>query len=93
MKSDEQQVKSMPWWVKILIIILFLPVFGLPKLLAGNPETDTAKILIKFYPIFVLIACVCAWYAYKQRPELTWIVLFMLALSHIAMYLLTYPLL
>lgn len=82
---------SIPLWGRVLVVACMLPAFDLPWLWAGNPETDTAKTLLWLYPAFVLVAGVCAWLSWRRGRELTFILLFLLLLSHVAMWLLCYP--
>lgn len=83
--------QPMPLWAKILVVVCALPVADLPWLWAGNPETDTARLLLRLYPVFVPLAAVCAWLAWRRSRELTFILLAVLVLSHVAMWLLCYP--
>lgn len=83
--------KPMPWWVKVLIVAVCLPLASLPWLMAGNVETDTGKILLRFYPLFVPLNAVCAWRAWRRTPEITWILILLMLLTHAAMWLLCYP--
>lgn len=92
MSSDPNTPSNpMPWWAKALIIVCMLPGLDLPWLLAGNPETDTARTLLWLYPAFVLLAGVCAWLAWGRSRQLAFILLGLLLLSHAAMWLLCYP--
>ena len=47
---------------------------------------------LRFYPVYVLAAGICAWLSYGRRPEVTWIILVLLILTHAAMWLLVNPL-
>lgn len=87
----EPDYNPMPLWAKILVAVCILPALDLPWLWAGNPETDTAKTLLWLYPAFTLLAGVCAWLAWRRSRELSFILLFLLILSHIAMWLLCCP--
>ena len=91
MSLDEIPTNPMPWWLKALIVLLTLPVLGLPWLWAGNIETDTGKTLLFFYPVFAVLAAWCAWKAWARNETLTWILLALMLLTDGAMYLLCYP--
>ena len=75
-------------WVRILIIALMLPLLAYPMLLSGAPDDSVAKSLVWIYPAYVICAGICAWVCYPERSEVTWILLFLLVLSHLGMYLL-----
>ncbi len=91
MSLDEKPTNPMPWWLKALIVLLTMPVLGLPWLWAGNIETDTGKTLLFFYPVFAVLAAWCAWKAWARNETLTWILLALMLLTDGAMYLLCYP--
>ncbi len=82
--------QPLPWYVKGLICLLVLPVFGFPVLLSDLPADNTARILTWFYPAYVIGAAVCAWMCYGRRPELTWILLVLMLMTHAAMWALVF---
>ena len=87
--TDDSNTKA-PLWLIIVTVIAMLPVLAFPVLLdspAGNEET---KALLWLYPLSVLVSGVCAVICYRQRPEVTWILLILMILSHAAMWILYY---
>ena len=78
-----------PKWVILLIIILTLPVFTLPSLLAQcPPDARPTRTLVWIYPFYMLLSAWLAWRVYVQRPYLTWILLALMILSSIAVQIL-----
>lgn len=80
--------KKMPWWVKVCIVADCLPILALPALIALCPPVQGAATLIKFYPIAIVGGGVIAWLSWKERAEITWILLAIMLLTHIAMWIL-----
>lgn len=77
----------MPWWIKFLILLAAAPVLGYPALLAHCPEdVSDIKVYLWFYPIYVVVGTVCAWLAWRRRPEVTWILIVVMLLTHAAMW-------
>ncbi len=89
--DKESGGNGMPMWIRCLIIVSALPVLALPWLWAGNPDSDTGKVLLWLYPAYVVLSTVCAYKAWRNTPELTWILIVLLLLTHGAMYILCYP--
>lgn len=89
--NDDIPQQPVPLWVKVLIVLTALPVLDLPWLWAGDPVTDTGKVLLWLYPAYVVVSAVCEWLAYRRRPEVTWILMLLLVLAHAAMWVLCYP--
>lgn len=78
-----------PWWLVVIIIVLMLPVFQLPVLLANcPPEMAGTKALLWCYPFYVLLTGWMAYACYPTRKAVSWILLFLMVLSHVSMYLL-----
>lgn len=79
----------MKWWIKLIIIVAMLPVLAYPKMLAdSNPEAGSDVTFLWIYPAYVLAAGICAWISWKKRPEITWILVVLLILTHVAMWIL-----
>lgn len=89
--NPEQQNTGTPLWLKVTAIVCALPVLAMPWLLAGHPETDTAKTLLWLYPAFVVLDAICAVAAWNRGRELTVILLVLMLLTHAAMWILCYP--
>ncbi len=79
----------MKWWIKLIIIVAMLPVLAYPKMLAdSSPEAGSEGTFLWIYPAYVLAAGICAWISWKKRPEITWILVVLLILTHVAMWIL-----
>lgn len=82
--------RKFPLWVKAVIVCSALPVLLLP-LIVGNCSAgryEDIKLFVMFYPVYVLATAVMAWISYRQRPEVTAILVVLMLLTHIAMWLL-----
>ena len=86
--SDEK--KKFPWWVKLLIIVSALPVMMLPAIIGkcGAIQYESVKMFFMFYPLYVVASTILAWISYRQRPEMTIILIILLWLTHVAMCML-----
>ena len=74
-------------WFRILLIVLALPAFAYPTLLAdGGSGNPTMRTLLWAYPLYVLGTVVCAWACYPARKEVAWILAALLLLSQIAIF-------
>lgn len=91
MSIDELPENPLPLWMKIVIVACGLPVLAFPALLNRCPEGSTAEIFLWIYPFYTLLACVLAWRCWGRRPELTWVLLLVLLLTHAAMWVLVDP--
>ena len=38
------------------------------------------------YPVYVILSCACEWKAWGRRPEVTWILMVVMLLTHAAMW-------
>lgn len=79
-----------PAWMKALIVVLSLPVLAFPMLLAGDASEGLPRLLVWLYPAYVLGSAVCAWICYGRRPEVTWILLGLMVLSHVSIFYLVF---
>ncbi|MDE6858811.1 MAG: hypothetical protein K2J65_00155 [Duncaniella sp.] len=78
-----------PTWMTILIIVVLLPVFSLPALLDTVPAgDDSLRTIVWCYPFYMLLSGYLAWFAYPQRPTVSWILIALMILSTIAVWLL-----
>ncbi len=80
-----------PWWLILIAVVMALPVFRTPALIAAcPPEPEIVRTLVMIYPIYVIVtawlACIC----WPQRKTMTWILLALMALSSVAIHLLVY---
>ncbi len=73
----------------ILIIVVLLPVFSLPALLDTVPAgDDSLRTIVWCYPFYMLLSGYLAWFAFPQRPAVSWILIALMILSTIAVWLL-----
>lgn len=80
--------RRVPVWMAVLIIMFALPAAAFPALLSQLPETGEWNVFVWIYPIYVLAAGWLAWQCYGRRTEMTWILLFLMALTHVAIHVL-----
>ncbi len=77
--------------MKWLLIILCLPLLAYPALIARCPAVSETETLVKLYPIYVIGAVWCAWRCLPDRKTVYWILVVLLALTHIAIWFLVDP--
>ena len=77
-----------PLWFKILVVLMMVPLAIFPSYMASMPADGEARLLVWLYPAYVIATGICAWVSYPRRPDVAWILLVLLALSHAAMYVL-----
>ena len=88
--SEDVAKRKFPWWVKLLIVISALPVLMLPVIIGKCDVTryEEIKIFILMYPLYVVASAILAWISYRQRPEMTVILIALMLLTHVAMWML-----
>lgn len=88
--SEDVAEKKFPLWVKMLIIIASLPVVMLPVIINDcNPvRYEEIKLFLILYPCYVLASAIMAWISYRNRPEITAILILLMLLTHMAMWFL-----
>lgn len=78
-----------PWWLIMLIILLVLPAGQTPVLLDNAPAgVPIVRTLIWIYPFYVFVAGYLAYACWQRQRIMTWILLMLLVLTHIAMWIL-----
>ena len=75
-----------PWWFKAIVIALMLPLALYPSALSQLPAGTDIGWIARLYPAYAAVSGICAWIVYRQRPEVAWILVALLALSHAGMY-------
>lgn len=76
-----------PWWLLVIIIIAALPVFAFPTLLSLMNEVNSEiKIITWFYLYYVIGTAYLAWICWPERKYMTWILLVLLLMSHVAIW-------
>lgn len=88
MRPSPLSSKKMPLWLKICIIADCLPIIAVPALIASCPNVTEAVTLVKLYPIAIIGGGIISWLSWKERAEITWILLAIMFLTHLAMWLL-----
>ncbi len=88
--SNNYRYKKTPLWLIIVTVIAMLPVLAFPALLNSHIGNGETKALLWLYPVYVAASGICAVICYRERPEVTWILLTLMILSHAAMWILHY---
>lgn len=88
--NDSIVKKKFPLWVKLVIVLSALPVMMLPIIVSDCSalQYEELKMFIMIYPLYVVASAVMAWVCYRQRPELSIILVVLMILTHIAMWML-----
>lgn len=82
--------RPIPVWIRIIIIFCILPVLSFPSLIAMTQSDTASRTLVWLYPFYVIASGICAWICYGQRREMTWILIVLMLLSHVAVHILVY---
>ena len=70
-----------------VIVLCIIPAFSLPLFSSLAESSDaTVRILIKLYPLYVIMSAFLAWQLYGRRTMLCWLVLILLVLTHACFY-------
>lgn len=87
---SEHVDRKIPLWVKLLIIISALPVVSLPMIInqCSAARYEEIKMFLMIYPLYVLASAVMAWISYRQRREVSLILIVVMLLTHAAMWML-----
>ena len=92
MNDEQKRPRRVPVWMLIVIIVCMLPALAFPSLLYLTATDSPARTLAWFYPFYVLASGISAYICYSERREISWILLVLMILSHLAMWLLVlYP--
>lgn len=82
-----KQSRRVPVWMLIIIIVAALPVLAFPTMLSlSAADISEYRILVWFYPFYVIVSAWLAWQCYGRRTEMTWILIILMILSHAAMW-------
>ncbi|MDE5744858.1 MAG: hypothetical protein K2H84_04255 [Paramuribaculum sp.] len=80
-----------PWWIVAIIILFILPAGQFPVLLANcPPEPPVLRTMVWIYPFYVVVAAYLAYLCYPRRQLMTWILLALMAMTHVAMWMLVF---
>lgn len=81
--------KNTPLWVTLVVILVALPLFATPELLARCPaQPSIARTLVWGYPFYMAIAAWLAWVSWSRRCYITWLLLAIMVLTTIAIWML-----
>lgn len=65
--------------MKFLILLLALPLFATPWMLGCLDPTSaiypTMRLMVWFYPFYMLLSSWLAWRSMRERPTVTWVLL------------------
>lgn len=88
--SETTEKIKFPLWAKLLIIISALPVVSLPMIInrCSAARYEEIKLFLMIYPLYVLASAVMAWISYRQRREVSLILIVVMLLTHAAMWML-----
>lgn len=88
--SETTEKIKFPLWAKLLIIISALPVVSLPMIInqCSAARYEEIKMFLMIYPLYVVASAVMAWISYRQRREVSLILIVVMLLTHAAMWLL-----
>lgn len=81
-----------PKWATWIAVIVCLPLFSMPWLIADSAPDSNTKTMLSLYPLAVLLGAYCARKAMPERPEVFWILIAVIVLVHAAMWVLVNPL-
>lgn len=76
-----------PWWFTTILILLTLPAFSTPWLIADVPEASLLQGLIKCFPAFMILAAFCAWFTYPQHRDIAWILVAVMILCSLSLFM------
>lgn len=77
-----------PKWMIAIIIVAVIPVMQLPWLLDACQAASQGRTLVWLYPFYAIIAGYLAYLSYPNRPVISWILIVLMVLSHIAIHML-----
>lgn len=77
-----------PLWFLLVVIVTMLPAAAYPTLLGLWSQADGAemKLLLTFYPVYVVASGVFAYICWPARKPEAWILIVLMLLSHAAMW-------
>ena len=88
--SENADKRKFPLWVKIVIILSTFPIVALPVVITNCSvaQYENVKMFLFFYPFYVIASAIMAWISYRQRPDVTAILIILQLLSHVAIWML-----
>ncbi len=77
--------KRPPVWFRLTVAVTIAPLLSWPWLLSGIPSADaTMRTLLMCLPAYVMLSGYIAYRTYRDRPEVAWILIFLVWLSYVA---------
>lgn len=80
-----------PWWVGLITVLLLVPAFSFPEMLASlHPQGEaytTLRTLIWLFPLVMVVYGVCILLTWNVRRAVAIVLLSMMALTDLALYL------
>ena len=88
--SENADKRKFPLWVKIVIILSTFPIVALPVVITNCSvaQYENVKMSLFFYLFYVIASAIMAWISYRQRPDVTAILIILQLLSHVAIWML-----
>ena len=80
-----------PKWAAWVAVAVCLPVISLPWLIAACPPGLTYEALLWLYAPVIILAAYCAYKSMPERPEVFWVLIAIVILTHLAMWVLVNP--
>ncbi|MDE6459052.1 MAG: hypothetical protein K2L31_10725 [Muribaculum sp.] len=83
---DDNRYNRPPWWMTVVILIMLLPLFSWPMVIASLPPEEDGgnwKMLIYIFPVYAILSAYYAYRCYDGRRELSVILLSVLLLSYL----------
>lgn len=83
---DNNSYNRPPWWMTVVILIMLLPLFSWPMVIASLPVEEDGgswKMLIYLFPIYAILSAYYAYRCYVGRRELSIILLALLLLAYL----------
>lgn len=77
-----------PLSITLVTILCMLPVVAFPWMLSHCPDIPSYLTILKIYPFYVVLTGLLAWLSWRERPWITWTLLVVLCLSHMAAWIL-----
>ncbi len=85
MESNPFKPIKFALYTSVLLIFALLTGFLMSRESDGIANVGT---MILLYPAYIMLSTWLAWKSYKQRPEISWILIILMILSTIALLLL-----
>lgn len=86
MTMTDNRYNRPPWWMTVVILVMLLPLFSWPMVIASLPPEDEGnnwKMLIYIFPIYAILSAYYAYRCYAERKELSIILLAVLLLAYL----------